>query len=115
MREILFRGKAKWNNLATYGSYVKENGKHYIVSNSGRYYGIYPETLEEYSGYKDIKESRIFENDTVEMESMAPGSPEITGKVIFGEGCWWVDDGERAETLFQEISIIKIIKRSFDE
>lgn len=70
-REILFRGKRKDNNKWVYGSlicdvfnkwYIHPNNCSFAIS----YYEVIPETIGQYTGFDDINNKKIFEQDIIE-------------------------------------------------
>lgn len=72
-REILFRGKDKFDNTWTYGFlYIDErNGKHWILTSKNtdkdmHMDEVFPETVGEYFGVIGKNEVKIFEGDIVE-------------------------------------------------
>ncbi|MBP3917424.1 YopX family protein [Clostridium sp.] len=47
-------------------------------------------SLNEYTGYVDSKGKKIFEGDIVKYRENT-FAPEVVGKVVFANGCWFVD------------------------
>lgn len=96
MREILFRGKVKWNGNHLFsgqwiiGSYRYDNIKEqhliwaYEEDNWGnavinREIEVVPETVGQYTGMTDRDSNKIFEGDTVIIED----DPEQIGVVVW--------------------------------
>jgi len=111
MREILFRGKridtGGWIN-GFYAELTDGTGQgveHWIFTGEGGYgiptdilfyrqYLINPETVGQYTGFKDLNESRIFEGDIIEDES------RMAALVVFEEGSFFADyDGYEPQYL----------------
>lgn len=119
MREILFKGNRIDNGKLIYGFYVRELcGKHYIMMDDGfKYDGksmlseieIDYKTLSQYTGIKDMKRNKIFENDTVtvyERDKLCNmyGEEGLTGKVKFIESGYSVVLTENDHNFIQKIS-----------
>ena len=74
MREILFRGKCKYNSLWICGSLISYNGKYFIIptgvvypEENGKYefsfFEVIPETVGQWTGRCDNDECKIFDGD----------------------------------------------------
>ena len=71
MREILFRGKRKYNGESVEASYSKDfwsDHAHYIIYDETDY-EVIPETVGQYTGLEDKNGKRIFEGDIVYCKS----------------------------------------------
>lgn len=64
MREILFRGKRKDTNCWEIGSYMSDGVSRSFIN--GFEYEVFPETVGQYTGWNDIHQTKIFENDVIE-------------------------------------------------
>lgn len=100
MREILFKAKRRYNGEWVEGSYVKveklngEGDEHYIVEYAavGTQYLIDPNTLSQYTGRKDTKGTKIWENSVVKQSSVSPlgWHRERHSKVSFDKEGYWM-------------------------
>lgn len=69
-----------------------------------------PFYLRQYTGVNDLENKEIYSGDIVEIETTdSIGSSTIIGEVKMYEGCWWVDNGETAAALWNEMHIPKIL------
>lgn len=89
MREILFRGKRLDNGEWVYGNYSFADcfakHQHYIFQNKAFEHAVDPATVGQFTGLPDKDGTRIFEGDVVCYGNR-------TGYVIFGNGCFCVQD-----------------------
>ena len=72
-------------------------------------------TIGQWTGLLDKNGVEIYENDEVYFEAMIPGEKDMTGAVKQIEGCWMIDNGERAEFLYQECSPVEVIGNIHDK
>lgn len=101
MREILFRGKRTDNGEWVEGDLVqgvgKQKGLMFIWSEDKRVpmevfeSNVIPETVGQYSGWKDKKGQKMFEGDIVELESRGYYPTIDRGVVIFKDGCFGIE------------------------
>lgn len=92
MREILFRGKRLDNGEWVEGAFCPKNSEGdipcIIVYNgtlAGWWFEVDPATVGQFTGLEDKNGKRIFEGDVVRYGNR-------TGYVIFGNGCFCVQD-----------------------
>lgn len=114
MREILFRAKREDNGEWVYGYYVRipdavgSVHRMYVPAEnpdeSNAVYFIDPETLGQYTEFKDKKGNFIFEGDIIDFDY-------DTSVVNWLDCCWALDDGV---TLLEEAENVKILGNIYD-
>ena len=125
MREILFRGQTKSDKKWIYGNLLQTDNGTYIIQNYAPFdgigkYEVDPETVCQYTGYKDDTGKKIFEGDIVGFEDMTStesGYSEMgcCGKVCYDEeeACFHVTDRLSAES-WEVLGECHIIGNIFD-
>ena len=128
MREYKFKGFSKSKNawIIGFGAKeikVKEENTAILCTNKG-YEQVYPNSVGQYTGRKDINGQDIYERDLVRLDidsmsdlnlifsSITPDSV-FYGEVKFYDGSFYIDNGMEACLLFQEINQIEIVGSSF--
>lgn len=138
MREILFRGKSKYNNEWIYGSLVRlgkesfSDPDRYGITDKGIPIGnmnvcynfqvdeVVPETVGQYTGLTDKNGKKIFEGDIVTAEGTAIGSPffdDMVGKIVYEECAFFIEPKNPEESIYlfaDECADIEVIGNIHD-
>ncbi len=117
-REILFRGqdnRRNWHYGYLHINTIVSEDKYYINSrcyaDNPNFIEVIPETVGQMTDSTDINGNNIFEGDIVNQKSVLFGDEELnfTGKVIFAEGAWVIDNGSDCIPLWSEHRENKIV------
>lgn len=92
MREILFRGKNKFTGEWCEGFLVK-TGDHFRISTQNDLisFGVYPESVGQYTGLSDKHQTKIFEGDIVRY-AIYPPDQFVRGVVNYKDGVFRIGD-----------------------
>lgn len=95
-RVIKFRGKYIKDGVWIYGGYgyLKKSKKHFITDQRA-FFSVIPETIGQFTGFKDIDGKEIYEGDIIQNDE----HPEEIGKIINENNCWlveWFDIDDKA-------------------
>lgn len=103
-REILFRGKDKATDQWVYGDYTHNEGlnTHYISRNvnntSRKAWEVDPDTIGQYTGFKDKNGKKVFEGDIVHLKGDGFDGSEVGVDyhriVSFNNGSFCLSVGE---------------------
>lgn len=114
-REIKFRGKHKLDGKWAVGNLVKMFGEWCIQNPNveNDMYIIDPETIGQYTGINDKHKKEIYEGSSVKRTyTHGPLSWEsdFIGKVKLLEGCWVIDSGSDAMSLWCESDVLELLE-----
>jgi hypothetical protein len=111
-RQILFRGLDKVFGQWRLGSYVRHSGAVEFISHPKQYppglqveTQIRPETVGQYTGFRDKNGEMIFEDDIVAING---GSASVT----FQNGAWTLDNGLFLYECAPKVNVIGDLHRS---
>lgn len=128
MREYKFKGFSKSKNAWIIGFGVKEirvkEENIAILCTDKGYEQVYPNSVGQYTGRKDINGQDIYERDLVRLDidlmsdlklisSLITPDSVFCGEVKFYDGSFYINNGMEDCLLFQEINQIEIIGSSF--
>ena len=86
MREIKFRGKNTDGDWV-FGYFVNSKRITAIIDNDDVEYEVDPQTVGQFTGFKDVDNTDIYKGDIVQNTE----HPELIGKIINENSCWLVE------------------------
>ena len=93
MREIIFRGKKKpWDGWCE--GFLVKTGDHFRIStkNDMISFGVYSETVGQFTGLTDKNGVKIFEGDIVRCNRFACDGEDMVGYIVYNDYCFSVKE-----------------------